>query len=347
MNCIWPGDYGWLGAFYLYGWFVFGFIALGAIVAGVAIPVIIRIQRANSIGQQVYEDGPSSHIVKQGTPTMGGLAFPLAAVAAVILSATLANGIGVSRWIGIWTAVFVLAVAGIGFVDDFFKLRRRRALGLRARTKMLLLTVVAFVFVVVFSTGHGAGCNVPADFDRAQLWFGGAILLPTALYYALAILAVVGSANAVNLTDGVDGLASATVIPPLIALALLSGDAVVFAILGALIVFYFFNSHPAIVFMGDTGSLTLGALLAFLAVEAHAILVLPLLGIVFVVESLSVIVQVASFKITGKRIFKMSPLHHHFELSGWSERKITAVFFGVSLIASVAVCALYLRIPPH
>lgn len=347
MNCIWPGDYGWAGAFYLYGWYVFGFIVLGAIVAGVALPIIIRFQRAASIGQQVYEDGPSSHLVKQGTPTLGGLVFPVAAVAALIFSATLANGIGVSKWIGIVTAVFVLAVASIGFVDDFLNIRRKRALGLRARTKMLLLTVVAIVSVVAFSTAHGVGCNIPVDFNRAQGWFGGAILLPTALFYALAILAIVGSANAVNLTDGVDGLASATVIPPLTVAALLSGDAVVFAILGALIVFYFFNSHPALVFMGDTGSLTLGALLAFLALEAHALLILPLLGVVFVVESLSVIAQVASFKLTGKRIFKMSPLHHHFELSGWSERQITALFFAVSLIASVVVCAVYLRVPPH
>jgi phospho-N-acetylmuramoyl-pentapeptide-transferase len=236
-------------------------------------------------------------------------------------------------------------------------LRKRRALGLRARWKLVALTAVAFVVVVASDQRVSAdralhGCDVVYHWGlQYQWWFGSLVTLPISFSLILSVLAVVGCANAVNLTDGVDGLAAGTVIPPLIVLTALSLSGTGAVVLGALIVFLFFNLHPAKVFMGDTGSLALGALLAALAIDAHVLLFLPLVGIVFVVEALSVIAQVISFKLTAKRIFKMRPLHHHFELSGWSERKITATFSAISVLASAMFCAVVyysnLRIPPH
>ena len=168
---------------------------------------------------------------------------------------------------------------------------------------------------------------------------------------AVKRLAVVGTANAVNLTDGIDGLAASTMLAPLALLTYFSGSGVAAAVLGALIIFLVYNRKPAKIFMGDTGSLALGALLAALAIYQHLLLILPFLGVVFVAEALSVIAQVISFKLTGKRILKMSPLHHHFELSGWTEQRITRTFALVSLLATLSVLAAIeissLRIQPY
>lgn len=337
-------------------------VLIGIVVAFLVIPALIRFQRGASVGQQVYESGPATHLAKQGTPTLGGIAFVIAALAAVAYIE--ATG-GASRvledshyWIvdsdvvrPILFAGFIALVAGIGFIDDFLILSRRTALGLRARTKMLLLLIVAAAAVyAIFQIDPSAYyCTDPSQ-GVAQWWFGTTIYVPFAWFCALAVIAIVGCANAVNLTDGVDGLAGAVSLPPLIVLSLAWGGWIGLSVAGALAVFLYFNRHPAKVFMGDTGSLTLGALIAFLAIEAHLLLFLPLLGIVFVVEALSVIAQVVSFKLTGTRIFKMSPLHHHFELSGWSEQKITATFTAISLLASVAFCEMVyasLRVLPH
>ncbi len=309
---------------------------LGWVIAREVIPAVIRVQRKAAVGQNIYESGPAAHLAKQGTPTMGGLAFPLAAAVAAIILA-----VATGRQELLFIALLVVAVAAIGFVDDFLKIKRGSALGLRARAKMVLLTIVAafaaFAFLhtqplfcpmMVFVTGSG------------QWWFGHHLALSDVWFYALAIIAIVGCANAVNLTDGVDGLAASVALPPLIVFSWFDGGGIALAVTAAVVVFLFYNKHPAKVFMGDTGSLTLGALLAFLAIKEHLLLFLPLLGIVFVVEALSVIAQVISFKITGKRIFKMSPLHHHFELSGWSEQRITRTFALVSWLATVIFIAI-------
>jgi phospho-N-acetylmuramoyl-pentapeptide-transferase len=338
------GSHLWL--FHYYSWF-WALILLGAAIAAIVIPLVIRFQRRASLGQQIYEDGPATHQAKQGTPTMGGLAFPVAALIAIPVSMFPAFAA---------TAAVILGGA-IGFIDDFIIVRMRRALGLRARWKLLALAAVAFFVASASDQSLSAdralyGCDSAYHWGfQYQWWFGSLVTLPYAVSLILAVLAVVGCANAVNLTDGVDGLAAGTVLPPLIVLTALTGSGTAVVVLGAVIVFLFFNLHPAKVFMGDTGSLALGTLLAALAIDAHVLLFLPLLGIVFVVEALSVIAQVISFKLTGKRIFKMSPLHHHFELSGWSEKKVTAIFSAVSVLASAAFCAIVyysnLRIPPH
>lgn len=369
MNCM---DTNFVAAFYnLCMWQVYhdwatlvALVCIGMIVALIVIPIVIRVQREAAIGQNVYESGPSAHLAKQGTPTMGGLAFPLAAIAAAVhiyvtgrgggpgILADIQSGIQYSQYGSpIMLAGLIVVVAIIGFLDDFVSLRRGTAIGLRARVKMLLLMIVAVAAARGFHQGVATDYAYAFSTGNAQWWFGHAIFLSDVWYYVLAIAAIVGSANAVNLADGVDGLASSVALPPLLVLSIIGWGGAGLGVAGALVVFIFFNRHPAKVFMGDTGSLTLGATLAFLAINEHMLLFLPLLGIVFVIEALSVIAQVISFKLTGKRIFKMSPLHHHFELSGWSERRVTATFSAVSVLASIAFCAIVyysnLRIPPH
>jgi phospho-N-acetylmuramoyl-pentapeptide-transferase len=354
---VWQEDYDWAT--------LLAITCIGMVVAIIVIPTVIRVQRSASIGQNVYESGPAAHLVKQGTPTMGGLAFPLAAIAGAIYFYMTVGG-GASHLLAdlkygildgdfgfpIMIAGLVAIVAIVGFIDDFTSIKRRTAVGLRARSKLLLLILIAIIVARGFHEGHATDYLYTFSTGNAQWWFGRVIFLSDAWYYALAIAAFVGCANAVNLSDGVDGLAGSVALSPLLVLSFIDSWGMIgFAVAGALVVFLFFNRHPAKVFMGDTGSLTLGALLALLAIKEHLLLFLPLLGIVFVVETLSVIAQVISFKLTGKRIFKMSPLHHHFELSGWSERKITATFSATSVLASLAFCAIVyftnLRILPH
>jgi phospho-N-acetylmuramoyl-pentapeptide-transferase len=310
-------------------------ILIGWVIAREVISAVIRVQRRAAVGQQIYESGPAAHLAKQGTPTMGGLAFPLAVVGAAIYLTTARRSHDLYFMAGL-----VAAVAAIGFIDDFLKIKRRTALGLRARTKMLFLIVIAVLAAHGFLEPTWTQCVASFTTGADQWWFGRLVALPIVWYYVLAIVAVVGCANAVNLTDGVDGLAGSVALPPLIVLSFLDGSGIGLAVVTAVVVFLFYNRHPAKIFMGDTGSLTLGALLAIFAIREHLLLFLPLLGIVFVVEALSVISQVISFKLTGKRIFKMSPLHHHFELSGWSEQRVTRTFALVSLLASVIFCAI-------
>jgi phospho-N-acetylmuramoyl-pentapeptide-transferase len=317
-------------------------VGFGALIALICILIVIRLQRRASLGKQIYEDGPYTHIAKQGTPTMGGIAFPIAALLSFVGGAFPLP----------FAHLTVILAGAIGFTDDLTSLRNRRALGLRARWKLVLLLGLALFVAATSYNFHAVNCDTGDIWGgQYQWWLGSLIKLPGIIYWPLAALAVVGSANAVNLTDGVDGLAAGTVLAPLVVLTVLGLSGTGLIVGGALIVFLFFNLHPAKVFMGDTGSLALGALLAVLAIDGHVLLYLPLLGIVFVVEALSVIAQVISFKLTGKRIFKMSPLHHHFELSGWSERKIAATFSAISVLASAAFCAIFyyttLRIPPH
>jgi phospho-N-acetylmuramoyl-pentapeptide-transferase len=231
--------------------------------------------------------------------------------------------------------VLVLAAGAIGFIDDMLILRARRALGLRARSKFALIALIAAGYLIwVFRSGLAG---------PEQTWFGTSVTLPLWMWSALAVLAIVGAANAVNLTDGLDGLAAGATIPALVGLQLTArylgvpgGGGIGDAVLGALLAFLWFNRHPARIFMGDTGSLALGALLAGMAIQSKALLLLPLFGIVFVLEALSVMAQVLSFKTTGRRIFKMSPLHHHFELSGWRETAVTSTFVAFAAIAAAA-----------
>jgi len=298
-------------------------LALGALTTWLLVRIMPRLQ----FKQTAYEDAPDTHRKKTGTPTMGGIAFVVAMLPLVSLrSAPIASAL----------LFLVVACAAIGFIDDYLAIRRGKNLGLRARTKYLASALVAVTFL---NLADGSGAFFPRDVLFAA---GGFVLhAPHWLWLLLGIVAVTGTMHAVNLTDGLDGLATGTVVPPLVLLGLigspLNAIASMAAVLGvgACLGFLIFNRYPAKIFMGDTGSLALGALLAGVAILEGQMLLLILICIVPVAETLSVIMQVTYFKATkGKRIFKMTPLHHHFELLGWPETKVTRTFWAASLIAS-------------
>jgi phospho-N-acetylmuramoyl-pentapeptide-transferase len=290
---------------------------------------VIPLLRRLKVGQQIREVGPARHLAKQGTPTMGGMIFVVPALAVV--------------WLVDWRSplvwgltVLVLGHALVGFADDFQKVVRHRSLGLRAREKLLYQILLGLFF------SWFAARYLGAEAFWVLPWHGRVV--PGLWYYPLAVLAVVGSGNAVNITDGLDGLAGGAMALALIFFVLwglFQRDAppglatVAMAFLGAVVAFLRYNLHPAKVMMGDTGSLALGALLAGLALASRTVLVLPVLAGLFVIEALSVIVQVASFKLTGRRVLRMSPLHHHFELSGWSEERVVVTFWLVGLVCLV------------
>jgi phospho-N-acetylmuramoyl-pentapeptide-transferase len=302
-----------------------GALAFGVTVA--AGPPLIGWLGRLKYRQKAYEDAPQTHQGKTGTPTMGGLLFGAAPLIAVALAPNATSGA---------LAVLVLGMGGVGFADDLAAIRRGRNRGLRARTKFLLSALIGTTFLLLLANGAPLDTSVR-----------GAGRLPLPLWYALSLAAILGTTHAVNLTDGLDGLAGGTVLPPLtvlIVVAIRAGasDVAVFAAAaaGAVGGFLIYNRHPARVFMGDTGSLALGAALAGGAIVTGSQLLLPLIGGVFAAETLSVIAQVTSYKLTKRRIFRMSPLHHHFELGGWPETKVTARFW----LASAALSGLGLAL---
>lgn len=304
----------------------------GVVTFGMAIglgPLLIPWLRRLRFGQTVREAGPASHLKKQGTPTMGGVLFLLPVLAAVALFAI--------RSSESWSWVFLtLGYGAVGLADDLLKVVFRRPLGLRAREKLFLQLAIAVLFVVVAERVAGAGSGWVLPFGLGH-WDPGMLAGP------IAVLAILGTSNAVNITDGLDGLAAGAgvVTMAFYALwALVHGERELLllsvALLGGLVGFLRYNLHPARVFMGDTGSLALGAAIAGAAVLSRTVLLLPILGILFVVETLSVIVQVLSFRWTGRRVLRMSPLHHHFELSGWPEERVVVVFWLVATLGAVA-----------
>jgi phospho-N-acetylmuramoyl-pentapeptide-transferase len=308
------------------------FVTVLALTLAAGKPLIAYLQRV-SLRQHAYEDAPKTHAGKSGTPTMGGLLFiiGLAAACAACPNRT----------------IFILAFVGlgcgaIGAADDLLSIRRGRNRGLRAREKFLLTTVVAVAFLAL-----AQGALEPRLRDVIFTAGGTALHVPHWLWYALGLAAVVATTNAVNLTDGLDGLAAGTVLPPLAAFAWIGwrcgASGVTFvdvALAAGTIGFLVYNRYPARVFMGDTGALALGGILAAGAVVTGTDLVLLVVGGVFAVEALSVILQVASYKLTRKRIFRMSPLHHHFELGGWHETTVTARFWTASALLSLAGAAI-------
>ena len=272
-------------------------------------------------GQSIREEGPASHQKKSGTPTMGGVMIVLAVTLSTLLFAPLT--------VTTLLALFIfLGHFLLGFADDYIKVVKKRNLGLRAYQKLLGQIVISLVTILIGRSllGHDTSVWVPI---LGEMWDIGV------LYYVLVVFVLVGTSNAVNLTDGLDGLASGTVAAAALFYAVLMYGAdhglMVFsaAIIGACIGFLWYNHHPARIFMGDTGSLALGGALAAVAILSHTEALLPLVGFVFVCEALSVILQVISFQTRGKRIFRMSPIHHHFELGGWSETRVVYTFWAV------------------
>ncbi|MCB8814072.1 phospho-N-acetylmuramoyl-pentapeptide-transferase [Desulfosporosinus shakirovi] len=312
---------------------------LALIITLVLSPFLIPVLRILKFGQNVRDDGPKRHLKKAGTPTMGGIIFLVGIIVSALLTAEQPTSLEMVTLVGI-----TLGFGLIGFVDDFIKVVMHRSLGLRAYQKLIGQFSLAFALMWVSVHWLGRGTDVAIPFTSIHLELGW-------FYYVFVSLVIVLMANAVNLTDGLDGLAAgstmfAGVAYVLIALlAAIHGVAVlanetdmaVFAaaLVGGTLGFLRFNTYPARIFMGDTGSLALGGALASLAVLTKSELVFIVIGGLFAAEALSVIIQVISFQTTGKRIFRMSPLHHHFELVGWGEWKVVIVFWFVALICAI------------
>ncbi|MCK1996255.1 Phospho-N-acetylmuramoyl-pentapeptide-transferase [Paenisporosarcina quisquiliarum] len=299
-------------------------------------PIVIPYLRRMKFGQSIREEGPQSHHKKAGTPTMGGLIF----LASIIIS-TLALSFYFDQLTtqSIVLLVILVGFGVIGFLDDFIKVVLKRNLGLTSIQKLIGQILIAVIAYFLLKQGP-FDTTIEIPFTQMELALGQ-------LYIAFLIFWLVGFSNAVNLTDGLDGLVAGTATVAfatfgVLALAYEQTDIAIFtfSVSGSLLGFLLFNKNPAKVFMGDTGSLALGGALAMVSILVKHELLLLLVGIIFVIETLSVILQVISFKTTGKRIFKMSPIHHHFELSGWNERKIVTVFWAIGFIAAMIVVCL-------
>ena len=297
-------------------------------------PVLIPFLHRLKFGQSIRECGPASHMAKSGTPTMGGLMM-LAALVIALFWGRFTPHIVIAL-------VLTLGHAVIGFIDDYIKVVMKRNLGLTAKQKFLLQFILAGAYVY-FAETH---------IQNTELWIPG---VNTVInlgwgYYVLAFLLLVGTTNAVNLTDGLDGLVSFVSLPVTMVFAfiaymqgMLDVSGFALGLTGVCLGFLLFNRHPAKVFMGDTGSLALGGAVAALALLTRTELLLVIIGGVYVAEALSVIIQVTYFRFTGgKRIFRMAPLHHHFELGGWNEVKVVRVFTAVSCLLSFAGLSLWL-----
>ncbi|MBR5519126.1 MAG: phospho-N-acetylmuramoyl-pentapeptide-transferase [Clostridia bacterium] len=292
---------------------------------------LIPVLRRAKMGQMIKDIGPIWQMCKQGTPVMGGLMF-IAAVLAVGLVGVFALNCDFAAVL----CVLFLAVCSslIGFLDDYEKLMKKRNLGLTALQKIVLQVIVTVVFIALLEVLEISSNAVYLPF------FDRVFEIPKVLYYAIATLVVLGTVNSANLTDGVDGLATGVTLPIaafFAVTAFLSGrygiSVLSAAFFGALCGFLVYNFHPAKVFMGDTGSLFIGGMVCGLAFALDIPLIILVVGIIYFIEALSDILQVGYFKLThGKRIFKMAPIHHHFELCGWSEKKIFFVFSGVTLL---------------
>src|SRR5690349_3094180 len=337
------------------------FAALTALVISFILgPWLIERMRRIKFGQYIREEGPKSHQQKAGTPTMGGILINVAILIPTILWADITNPY-------IWIILFVTAsYAAIGFIDDYRKLAKKQNLGLTARQKfgaqffVALLAALAIAYLPMLKNNYNTVITFPflkPETFKLDIGF---------IYIGCVMVILVGASNAVNLTDGLDGLAIGSVLITAVTYTVLTyaaghariadylhiawvpqtGELAVFcgAMVGASLGFLWFNAHPAEIFMGDVGSLALGGAIGCLAVMIKQEILLVLVGGLFVVEAMSVILQVASFKITGRRIFKMSPLHHHFELSGWRETKVVVRFWIIAIIfAMVALATLKLR----
>ena len=298
--------------------------------------------RKQKAGQQIREDGPTWHQSKSGTPTMGGVIFILATALGILTVGF--EGMLYGNYVHISIFIFALVFGGIGLLDDWAKLKKKQNLGLTARSKFLFQLAAALLFVVLMERFKVISTEVYVPF------FNTVLHVNKWLYFALAAFIIVGTVNAVNITDGIDGLAAGTSIPVFlffVAMTLFAGKDYlqigVFAssLLGGVIGFLFYNFNPAKVFMGDTGSLFLGGAVAALAFAFDMPLILITLGFVYIVETLSDIIQICYFKIThGKRIFRMAPFHHHLEMGGWTGKKWTEkelffLFTTVSLIFTI------------
>lgn len=336
---------------------VFVAVVISAMASAALMPLWIRLLRVRSIGQQVRVDGPQGHLVKQGTPTMGGVLIIFVVTGTFVLMGV-GEGLMKPELRPALTALFAtIACGALGFVDDFAKVAHERSLGLRPRAKLAWQAAISSVFCMLAVNWAGVETWIQIPLTRARIDLGViasrfvvadvTIVVPW-LYLAFVAFMMMAMSNAVNLTDGLDGLAAGTVMIVVLAFAgiafrqnVLESALLGAAIAGACVGFLWYNSYPADIFMGDTGSLGLGAAIAALAVITKTELLLLIIGAIYVAETLSVVLQVASFKLTGKRIFRMAPIHHHFEMLGWSETKVMVRFWIITGICAGLGFALY------
>ena len=300
-----------------------------AVAGKLLIPALVRMKA----GQSIKEIGPTWHMSKQGTPTMGGLMFIIGIGAAIVIFGW--SGMMAGDFTHLYVYVFALVFGAIGYLDDYQKVKKHENTGLTAPQKFILQLAAAVAFLSLLRYEGRLSPNVYVPFFQTRL------VMSWTVYMIFAAFVIVGTVNAVNITDGIDGLAGSVTSPVALFFAIMGGvwagyeQLGVFggAMLGGLLGFLIYNHHPAKVFMGDTGSLFLGGAVAALAFAFDMPLVLLLVGFVYICETLSDILQVGYFKLThGKRIFKMAPLHHHFEMCGWSEVKLVTVFTAVSAL---------------
>lgn len=312
-------------------WYLVLPMLIAFLVAAVLGPVMIPWLRKLKFGQEILEIGPNWHKKKAGTPTMGGMMF----IAGICVSV----GVVLLAKFDIRLAMMLIIAVGfgvIGFVDDYVKVVKKRNLGLTAKQKFALQAILSIIYIIVLKETGSLNTEIVIPFMKTV------ITLPWWIYIIFILFVVTGTVNAVNLTDGIDGLATSitVIVAMFFAVAAVmfksSGEAIfAMALLGGCLGFLLFNKHPAKVFMGDTGSLFLGGAISVMAVGMGMPLILIICGFVYLFETLSVIIQVAVFKLTKKRVFKMSPIHHHFEMCGWKEVKIVSVFTLVTVVLCV------------
>jgi phospho-N-acetylmuramoyl-pentapeptide-transferase len=322
---------------------------LMAMVAAVVIgPKFIELLRTRNLGQQIRAEGPAAHVVKQGTPTMGGL---------LIVGATAIPFLALSQYTaeGMTVLLITFGCAAIGFTDDYLKLRQGRSLGLPGRYKMLGLVVVTIGAALLLWETEAFSTSIYFPVVGWNVDFGP-------FFYPFLFLVIAGTVNGANLTDGIDGLAAGTATIMLLTFLAVAGISwlrsgapgersevyldlatLAAALLGGTIGFLWYNAFPAEVFMGDTGSMALGGAIAGFAIVTHTEILLLLIGGIFVIETLSLIIQVVSFKRTGRRVFLMAPIHHHFEMKAWSETKVMVRFWIVCAILCASGFALFYR----
>ena len=315
---------------------VFMPVIISFLISVVFCPILIPFLRKLKFGQTEREEGPQSHLKKAGTPTMGGLV--------ILASILLTSLIYIGKFTEILPVLFMTLGFGlIGFLDDYIKVVKKRSLGLTPLQKMALQFIVTGVFIYYYFKIAGLDTSIKIPFVS-----GDGFVMPTWLFIIFVFIVVLGTVNGVNFTDGLDGLASGVtvIVATFFTIAALSLNPsmtpITGAVVGSLLGFLLFNTYPARVFMGDTGSLALGGFVSSIALMLHMPLFIVIIGLIYLVEVLSVILQVGYFKLThGKRIFKMAPIHHHFELCGYSETQVVAAFSIVTaLLCLVGIMAL-------
>lgn len=331
---------------------VFLAIFISALIAGAIMPLWIRFLKKDGIGQQIRADGPQTHLVKAGTPTMGGVIILLAVVLTCLIMA--------KPTVELMLAIgAMLATGALGLFDDVTKVVQKRSLGLTPTGKMIGLTVIVVVFFLIAvnycdvepAIRFPGGFAIDLGVLTTTIEFSGMTIQIPWLYLVFVFLLLAGMSNAVNLTDGLDGLAGGTVMISMIVMAAIcfvchDANLAIFcaACAGGCIGFLWFNAYPAQIFMGDTGSLALGGALAAVAVLTNTEVVSLVVGGLFIAETLSVMIQVVSFKATGKRVFLMAPVHHHFEKKGWAETKVVIRFWIVSAAFGALGLALFFQL---